>query len=172
LKITGVTANNRRQAFEVRTRGGSFLFPYAAARPSPGRDDRITAVSVDPDMGREGFVYRLESGAEGAVHVDHVLEYNRDPSYMADQFVHELTVLARRAVRESRVSTRELIRRLGTSATQFYRLLDTTNHRKSLKQLVELLGVLGCEVDVTVRWADRRRKSARLALALERPRAS
>jgi hypothetical protein len=89
---------------------------------------------------------------------------------MADQLVHELTVLARRAVRESPLSTRELIRRLGTSATQFYRLLDTTNQRKSLKQLVELLGILGCEVDVTVRWGHRRRKAARLAVALTPPR--
>lgn len=172
LKVTGVTANNRKQAFEVRTRGGSYVLPYAAVRPSPGRDDRVTELSVDPDMDREGFVYRLASGAEGAVHIDHVLEYNRDPSHMADQLVHELTVLARLAVQESPLSTRELIRRLGTSATQFYRLLDTTNTRKSLRQLLELLGVLGCEVDVTVRYGDPRGGAARLALAPERPRPS
>jgi hypothetical protein len=115
-------------------------------------------------MGNEGFVYQLESGAEGAVHIDHVLEYNQDPSYLADQLLYELTLLAKQAVEESPLSTRELIRRLGTSATQLYRLLDPTNYRKSLKQLLELFSLLDCEVDVVVRPGGHRRKAVRLAL--------
>ena len=50
------------------------------------------------------------------------------------------------------------IRRLGTSAAQFYRLLDTTNYRKSIGQMVSLLYVLDCEVTLDVR--KRRRRSA------------
>jgi len=49
------------------------------------------------------------------------------------------------------VSRRELIRRLGTSATQFYRLLDQTNYRKSVDQLLSLLQILDCEVQFVVR---------------------
>ena len=98
MKITNVRVNNRRQVFEVDTRSGSYVFPFAAVRPSPSRSDRVAELSVDADMGREGFVYQLESGAEGAVHIDHVLEYNEDPSYLADQLLYELTLLAKQAV--------------------------------------------------------------------------
>ena len=45
---------------------------------------------------------------------------------------------------------REIIRRLGTSATQFYRLLDQTNYRKSLDQPLSLLQALDCDVDFVV----------------------
>lgn len=52
---------------------------------------------------------------------------------------------------ESPLSKREIVRRLGTSAAQLYRLLDQTNYRKSLDQLLALLQVLNCDVDVVVR---------------------
>ncbi len=45
---------------------------------------------------------------------------------------------------------REVARRLGTSPTQLSRLLDLTNYTKSLRQLLGLLVVLGCDVDVAV----------------------
>jgi hypothetical protein len=38
-----------------------------------------------------------------------------------------------------------------TSATQLYRLLDQTNYQKSLDQLVSLLQLLECDVDLVVR---------------------
>jgi len=44
------------------------------------------------------------------------------------------TAEARKKVQQSGLSTPEIIRRLGTSATQFYRLLDRTDRSKSLKQ--------------------------------------
>ena len=46
---------------------------------------------------------------------------------------------------------REISRRLRTSATQLYRLLDQTNTRKSVDQLLALLQVLDCDVDLVVR---------------------
>jgi hypothetical protein len=49
------------------------------------------------------------------------------------------------------LSRREIIRRLGTSATQSYRLLDQTNYRKSIDQLLSLLHVLDCDVHLIVR---------------------
>ncbi len=51
----------------------------------------------------------------------------------------------------SQLSKREVIRRLGTSATQLYRLLDQTNYRKSVDQVLSLLQVLDCDVDLVVR---------------------
>lgn len=38
-----------------------------------------------------------------------------------------------------------------TSPARFYRLLDTTNYRKSVDKMLSLLQVLGCEVEVIVR---------------------
>lgn len=43
------------------------------------------------------------------------------------------------------------MRRLGTSAAQLYRLLDQTNHRESVDQVLTLLHMLDCDVDLLVR---------------------
>ena len=53
-----------------------FDFPYARSDPRPGAADRVADVHVDEELGREGFTYVLESGREGSVHLDSVLEYN------------------------------------------------------------------------------------------------
>ena len=37
---------------------------------------------------------RVASGKEGSVHIDHALEYNQDPQYMADLLRHKLTAEA------------------------------------------------------------------------------
>lgn len=82
--------------------------------------------------------------------MDSVLEYNKDPSYMADLLLYKLTVEAQRRLQRSRLSKREVMRRLNTSASQLYRLLDPTNDKKSLRQMVALLAVLGYEVNLSV----------------------
>lgn len=119
----------------------------------------MVSVFPDEDAGGEAFTYRLESGAEDTVHVDAVLEYNQDPSHLNELLLHRLTIEAKRAVEESEVSKREVIRRLGTSASQFYRLLDPAYYGKSVEQMLTLLRLLGREVDVTVR-PGRTRRSA------------
>lgn len=50
----------------------------------------------------------------------------------------------------SGLSKREIIRRLGTSAAQLYRLPDQTHYSKSIDQMVSLLQVLGCDVRFVV----------------------
>jgi hypothetical protein len=158
VKIRKVVANNRRRAFEVHTRRETFVFPYSEAVPVPSSDDRIEEVYVDPELGREGFTFRLASGAEGSVHVDSVLEYNEDP-YMAELTLYRLTLEAKKRFESSGLSAREVSRLLGTSPTQLYRLLDPTNYGKSLKQLVALLYLLGAEVEVEVKNRTHRRAS-------------
>ena len=151
MKIHRVMANNRRKAFEVRTASRVHSFPYVKADPRPSANDRIVEVSVDSELGREGFVFVLESGKKGVVHIEQVLEYNQDPSYLRDALLYRLTIEAQRRVEASALSKREIIRRLGTSATQFYRLVDSTNYRKSVDQLLTLLRVLDCDVELVVR---------------------
>jgi hypothetical protein len=151
VKITAVRANNQKRAFEVTTRRGQWLFPYAKTSPTPTPSDPIVDVYVDPELGHEGFTYLLRSGAEGSLHIDHVLDYNEEPGYMRDLLLHNLTVKALERIERGGLSRREIIRRLGTSPAQFYRLIDPTNYRKSIDQMLRLLQVLDCEVEVVVR---------------------
>ncbi len=85
------------------------------------------------------------------MHLEQVLEYNQDPGYLRDALLYKLTLEAQDRVQASPLSKREIIRRLGASATQFYRLLDQTNYRKSIDQLLSLLHVLDCDVNLIVR---------------------
>ena len=151
MKVTSVTANNRKRAFEVKTRRGEWLFPYSKAEPEPTTSDPLVELYIDPELGREGFTYLLASGAEGSVLVDHVLDYNEEPGYMRDLLLHNLTVEALERIEASPLSKREIIRRLRTSPAQFYRLIDPTNYRKSVDKMLALLQVLDCEVEVIVR---------------------
>lgn len=150
MKVTSVAANGRRRAFVVHVRGRTYGFPYAKCEPLPSGADPVTHVFVDPELASEAFTYRLKSGAEGSVHLDQVLDYNRDPAYLRDMLVYKLTLEAQKRVTQSPLSKRELIRRLGTSPAQLYRLLDQTNDSKSIDQMLRLLGVLDCVVDLVV----------------------
>ena len=151
MKICRVTHNNRRRVFEVKIARRALFYPYAMCDPRPGPKNKVVGAFVDSDLGGEGFTYRIESGAEGAVHVEQVLEYNEDPGYLKDLFLYKLTLEALNRVKASPLSKREIIRRLGTSAAQFYRLLDPANCKKSASQLISLLYLLDCEVDLVVR---------------------
>jgi hypothetical protein len=151
MKIRTVRANNRRRAFEVVAGRQRLVFPFARLDAPPSAEDPVARVYVDRELASEGFTYVLQSGAEGTVHVEDVLEYNRDPDYLRDVLLYRLTLEAQERVAATPLAKRELIRRLQTSPTQFYRLLDQTNYRKSVDQLLRLLHILDCEVDVVVR---------------------
>jgi len=151
VKIRSVQYNNRKKAFDVRLAGKPLAFPYAKSEPAPSAADPVRRVFVDPEVGREGFTYELRSGRTGTVHVEQVLEYNEDPAHLRDLLLYKLTLEAHKRIETSPLSRREIVRRLGTSAAQLYRLLDQTNYRKSVDQLVALLRVLDCDVDLVVR---------------------
>lgn len=151
MKVRSVTPNNRKKAFEIKAGKRTFTFPYSKTDPQPTATDPVGRVFVDDDIGREGFTYVLASGREGTVHVDDVLEYNADPSCVRDALLYKLTIEAQQRLDKSGLSRREVIRRLGTSPAQLYRLLDQTNYRKSIDQLVSLLRILDCDVDFIVR---------------------
>lgn len=151
MKIRSVTYNNRKKAFEVRSSTRILLLPYSAVDVRPRGNDPVARVFVDKELGGEGFTYVLASGKEGTVHSEQVLEYNQDPSFLRDALLYKLTIEAQKRIENSPLSKREIIRRLRTSATQLYRLLDQTNYRKSVDQLLSLLHILDCEVDLLVR---------------------
>jgi hypothetical protein len=157
MTIKTVRANNRRKAFEREVADRQLDFPYARLRLKPTAKNKIDDVWVDTELGGEAFTYLLSNGKEASVHVDEVLEYNEDPTYLSDLLLYKLTLEAQERVAESSLSKREIVRRLGTSASQFYRLLDQTNYTKSAGQMLSLLHILGCEVDLVVKKRRTRR---------------
>lgn len=151
MKIRSVRINPQKKAFEIQTYSNTrYDFPFVKADPRPGPAERVVRAEVDSELGREAFTYVLESGRSGSVHIEEILEYHQDPAYMRSLLLYKLTLEARRYLEASGLSRREVARRLGTSAAQLYRLLDQTNDRKSIDQMLRLLTVLGCEVDVIV----------------------
>ncbi len=151
MKIRRVKANNRRKVFEVMLASKRLVFPFAKLEVQPTADDPIANLYVDPELGAKGFTYVLKSGREGTVHVEDVLEYNRDPTYLRDLLLYRLTLEAQKRIAATRLTKREIIRRLGSSPTQLYRLLDQTNYRKSVDQVLRLLQVLDCDIELVVR---------------------
>ena len=143
MKIRSVRNGPRRRAFVVWTARGRFEFPWAHLEVIPSAADPVVDVRPDPELGREGFTYRLASGAEGTVHIDHVLRFVRDPDLQRRELLYELTNEALDALAASGRTKRSLARQLGTSLAQIARLLDPANARKSLDQMVRLLAALG-----------------------------
>jgi len=151
MKIRKVKANNRRKAFEVTAAGKRLLLPFARLEVPPTGEDPIASVHVDQELAEEGFTYVLKSGREGTIHIENVLEYNQDPDHLRDLLLYRLTLEAQKRIASTRLAKREIIRRLRTSPTQLYRLLDQTNYRKSVDQMLRLLQVLDCDVQLVVR---------------------
>jgi len=150
VKIESVGRNERTREFELVAGGRDWRFPYAKLQLQPTEADPISELFIDPELGSEGFTYRLRSGAEDTIHMDAVREVNRDPEYLRDVAMHLFTVEAVDAIEESGLGIRQIARLLGTSPTQLYRLLDTTNTSKSLGQMLQLLYLVNREVKITV----------------------
>ncbi|MBX3348485.1 MAG: helix-turn-helix domain-containing protein [Nitrospira sp.] len=160
MKIRSVMCNNRKKAFQVKSSKGTMWLPYSKLEVRPSSNDSVARAFIDKELGSEGFSYVLTSGKEGTVHSEQVLEYNQDPSLLRDALLYKLTIEAQKRIKRSLLSTREISRRLRTSATQLYRLLDQTNYRKSVDQLLLLLHVLDCDVDLLVKSRNSTGKAA------------
>ena len=151
MRIRSVTANARRKAFDVVVPRKTYTFPYARCTPRPSGSDPVIEVFVDKELASEAFTYKLKHGGEGSVHAEQVLDFNKDPSYLRDLLLYQLTLAAQRRVAETSLSKREIVRRMGTSPAQLYRLLDQKNYAKTVDQLLRLLSVLDCDVDLVIR---------------------
>jgi hypothetical protein len=151
VKIRSVVPVPRRRAFVVRTARGTHEFPWSQLDVLPSAADPVVAAYPDPELGREGFTYRLASGTEGTVHVDHVLRFVGDPDARRRALLYALTNEANDAFAASGRTKRGLARQLGTSPAQLARLLDPANARKTIDQLVRLLTALGRRVDLRCR---------------------
>lgn len=148
--MTAVTLSTRRNCFIMELRDRTYEFPFSRCDPPPNPDNPVKRFYIDPEIANEGITYVLESGAEGCLHMDQVLDFNEDPDYMRDILLFNLTLEAQERLKTCGLSKRAVIRRLGTSAAQFYRLIDQTNYTKSVDQMLRLLSVLNCHVSFEV----------------------
>jgi len=152
VKIHSLKAANRRKKFVLHTEtGAKYAFPYAQCAPAPEPGNRLLEAFIYDELANEAFSYRLQSGDEGSVHLEQVLEYNEEPEYLAELLLYRLSLEAGKRIDKSKLSRRQIARQLNTSVPQLYRLLDPANTSKSMKQLVALLHVLGCDVELVVR---------------------
>ena len=149
MKIQRVEVDARRRRFEVTTRRGTLPFPFGRCEPVPSRGDRLVEVFVDPELGREAFTYRLESGAATSIHLDAVLDLNADPDHLARLSLYRLTVEAKQRLDALKISVPDAAERLGTSQPQLDPVLDPTNYTKSARQLLGVLALCGASVRVT-----------------------
>src|SRR3970040_1937002 len=142
MKIKSVTVNTRKKTIEIDTPKGIFGLPFAKLRVRPTTHNRLATIYVDPELGRNAVTYRLASGQEDSVHIDSFLGYNRDPEFLRKITVHKLSLEAAHAMKASGLRTHEVVRRLKTSPSQLYRLLDSTYYRKSIDEILLVLSVL------------------------------
>lgn len=149
-KIRAVSMNLRKKAIEIETRDGTLSLPFTRLRLKPTAKDKVLKVFVDTELGGEAVTYVLSSGKEDSIHLDAFLDYNRDPNYLRNMTLHQLTVDTLRLLDDSGLSKHELTRRLKTSPSQLYRLLDPANYKKSTDEMLRLLAVLGYRVDLKV----------------------
>jgi predicted XRE-type DNA-binding protein len=148
MKIKSIKVNNRKKCFEIITSDRrEFIFPYSKLVLKPQQDNKIADVFVDKEIGLEGFTYVLENGNEDTVHIDDILFYNKNPDYMKEVRLHEMTCEALSLLEEKKVSKNEIARRMDCTKTQLNRLLDPTFYGKSTDQMIKLLNALDCKVE-------------------------
>jgi hypothetical protein len=92
--------------FNVLRNRTTCFYPYVRLDNQPDNSNRISRVFVDQELAREAFTFTLESGIEETVHIDQVLDYNRDPGYLNDMVIYKLTIEVKRRVAVSPLSKR------------------------------------------------------------------
>ena len=150
MKIKSVGANNRKKAIEIETAKGHLAIPFSRLELKPTLKNGITDIYVDKELASRAVTYVLASGDEASVHLDAFLDYNKDPDFLRNAALHQLTVEAVKLMKKSNLSKQEVIRRLKTSPSQLYRLLDPANYSKSLDEMLRLVSVLGYRVEWSI----------------------
>lgn len=150
MKIKKVKINNRKKCIDIETRKGKYSLPFSRLELQPTPKNKIAKIYIDKELASECVTYFLESGQEDSVPLDAFLDYNKDPEYVRDMTLHKLTVDAVKLLKKSGLSKQEVIRRLKTSPSQLYRLLDPANYKKSIDEMLRLLSVLGYRVELKI----------------------
>src|SRR3990167_2866194 len=141
-KFKKVEFDNKKRVFNLKyTSGLPIECPYSAL----GIRGKVVETGPDSAVGRHSFYFILENGKKEFVPYDQPLHIVQNPEYVKEQTLYEVTKELGKLIKKSKVSKRELARRLGTSLSQLARLLDTTNYKKELSRLIELAAMLDYE---------------------------
>lgn len=150
MKIKSVTTDNKSKRVLIRTfTSQEFSLPFSKLTLMPSRENSISKIYVDKELGNEAITYELESGEEDSIHLDVFLDHNKDPGFLRDILLYELTIKAKEALRLSQLTKNEVCRLLKTSSSQLERLLDPTNKSKTIDRMIELLFVLGIQSNIS-----------------------
>ena len=141
-KFKKVELDNKKRVFHLKyTSGLKLECPYSTL----GIRSKVIEAAPDTEAGRHSFYFILENGKKEFVPFDQPLHIAQNPEYVKEQTLYEVTKQIHEFIKKSKVSKRELARRLGTSLSQLARLLDTTNYKKELSRLIELAAMLNYE---------------------------
>lgn len=143
MKVKRVLANNRKKAFLINAGKSSYEFPYSELSIKPTTVNPVVSVFVDKEIASEGFTYVLKSGRQDTVLLDQILEKNGDAEYERRKILYDLTCIAQEAIDNSSIKKRALARKLSTTPTHLYRLLDQSFYGKTIDQMLKLLVALG-----------------------------
>lgn len=146
---------DQRPVEDLLSLTGLVVFPFANADPALPHQDAIETLFIDTEAARAAFTYVLGSGREGTIHVEQVLEYNLDPTYLRALLLYRLTRRSPEHNRRTTVIEAEIdapAQDIGCAVESPSR---QTNNRKSVERLIRVLYVLGRDVDLVVRDTQR-----------------
>jgi Cro/C1-type HTH DNA-binding domain len=151
MKISRAVANSKKKEFVLQVGKNKLIFPFAKLKVRPSPSNPVVSVFLDSEVGHNAITYELKNGRQDTILLDQVLDYNKDPEYLRQATLYKLTLEAQKLLASLKISKRTLARHLNTSPAQVYRLLDQTFHGKTIDQMLKLLFVLGCDLDVVIR---------------------
>lgn len=149
--IKDVQISYRKKRVTILTKNGELFLPFHKLRVPPATDNKAVDIFVDKELAKRAISYVLEDGRGDSVHLDAFLEFNHDPEYDKSIHLHKLTVKANEAFHKSALSKTDIAQRLETSRSQLDRILDTSNYKKSIDEVLKLLNVLGFKLEIKVR---------------------
>ena len=152
-KILRVLSNAKKREFVVETKKGKYIFPYSQLKVIPSQTDPIINLYVDKETGSSAFTYELKSGKQASILLDNVLWLNQDPETLRRLLLSDLTYQANKQIKLKKIAKRFLVRKLNTSTSQLYRLLDQTYYNKTIDQMLKLLIALGIELEIKTKIA-------------------
>jgi len=151
MKIVSAKFNNRRKTIEVASGKQTYSLPFTFLKTQPTKINPIINICIDKEVGGDAIAYNLKDGSGDTIHLDIFLEYNKDPKYISDLLLYNLTIEANKTLKQFKLSKRELARKLKTSPSQLYRLLDPTNYNKTLDHMIKLIIALNLDIEITTK---------------------
>ncbi len=147
-KVKFAKANNRKKAIVIKTSKIEMFLPYSKLVSKPNANNKIVKVFPDKEMNNEGIIYYLKDGTKDSIHIDIFLHFNKNPEYMKEITLYELTVQLQKQKEKLKTSISKLAYRLNTSKKQIKLLLDQTNYKKTVDSMLDLAYALGVEPEI------------------------